>query len=123
MPGTDINKYILDQGREQSDPFGYGAELEPWDKELAAARAAEHGIELTDDHWAVIDFLRRHYLKEGPPKSARHLGEALDKEFSGLGGSRFLYQILPGGPVTVGCHLAGLPAPAYATDRSFGSAQ
>lgn len=43
--------------------------------------------------------------------------------FHALGGLKFLYKMLPGGPVAQGCRLAGLKVPAGAKDKSFGSLQ
>jgi tRNA 2-thiouridine synthesizing protein E len=34
---------------------------------------------------------------------------------------RHLYMLFPGGPVAQGCRVAGLPVPAGAVDRGFGS--
>jgi tRNA 2-thiouridine synthesizing protein E len=34
---------------------------------------------------------------------------------------KYLYTLFPGGPIVQGCRLAGLKAPAGATDRGFGS--
>jgi tRNA 2-thiouridine synthesizing protein E len=36
---------------------------------------------------------------------------------------KFLYKLLPGGPVSQGCRLAGLEPPAGSTDPGFGSVQ
>ena len=49
----------------------------------------------------------------------RELHDALDVNFHGKGDIRYLYQIFPGGPVAQGCRIAGLKAPAGATDKSF----
>ncbi len=54
---------------------------------------------------------------------SRELHDALDEKFHIKGGMRYLYTLFPGGPVAQGCRLAGLPIPAGAIDRSFGSVQ
>lgn len=98
-------------------------ELEGWDKSSAINIAAEQDLALNDDHWAVIHFLRRHYLEHGPVPHARHLTEILEEHFANKGGGKFLYDLFPHGPVTQGCALAGLPAISDSTNSSFGSVQ
>jgi tRNA 2-thiouridine synthesizing protein E len=34
---------------------------------------------------------------------------------------KYLYTLLPGGPIAQGCRLAGLKPPAGAVDQGFGS--
>ena len=51
----------------------------------------------------------------------RELHDALDEKFHRQGGIRHLYRLFPGGPVAQGCRIAGLKAPAGATDKGFGS--
>ena len=51
----------------------------------------------------------------------RELHDALDERFYRQGGIRHLYVLSPGGPVAQGCRIAGLKAPAGATDQGFGS--
>ena len=121
MAGVDIHKYIADREGMDRDFEGHLFELEPWSEELAMALAKEEGIELGKEHWAVIHFLRQRYIHDGQAKSGRHVVETLDREFAGRGGKRYLYTLFPGGPVTQGSRLAGLPLPPYTADPSFGS--
>ena len=37
------------------------------------------------------------------------------------GGMKYLYKLLPKGPISQGCALAGIENPAGNIDRSFGS--
>lgn len=123
MPGTDINRYILNERAIEQDPEGYLLELPPWSASRARELAAEEKIELTDEHWNVVNFLRDRFVREGQAKSGRQLVEALEKIYSDKGGRRYLYTLFPGGPVTQGCRIAGLPLPAYTTDPHFGSSE
>jgi len=121
MHGTDINKQIMQEEGLAGDPDGHLAELPPWSEQTAEQLAREAGVSLTDEHLEVLRFLRDRFSHEGQARSARQVIEALEKRFSERGGRRYLYQLFPGGPVTQGSQLAGLPQPAYSTDRSFGS--
>jgi tRNA 2-thiouridine synthesizing protein E len=121
MAGVDINKYIADREAMGRDPEGYMMDLEPWSEAQAKGCAEEEGIELEGGHWEVIHFLRERFLHEGQAKSGRHVLDALDQAFADRGGKRYLYTLFPGGPVTQGSRLAGLPLPPYTTDPSFGS--
>ena len=67
---------------------------------------------------ALQEYYKRH---NESTINLRELHDALDEKFHRQGGIRHLYQILPGGPVAQGCRIAGLTAPAGATDKSFGS--
>ncbi len=99
------------------------ATFKAWNESQAEEVAGEMGIKLSDDHWKVIRFLRVHFENNGQLRHARELTEALDERFEEEGGSRWLYRLFPKGPVNQGCRIAGIPAPADATDRSFGSVQ
>jgi tRNA 2-thiouridine synthesizing protein E len=91
-----------------------------WDMETAIATAKADGMTLTDDHWELIRALQEYYSKVEFPH-LRQIKDALDEKFHSRGGMKYLYQIIPGGPVAEGCRLAGLNVPAGAIDKSFGS--
>jgi tRNA 2-thiouridine synthesizing protein E len=92
-----------------------------WDRHKSEYLAQSEGITLNDEHWAVIVYLRRYYLKHGLPRFARTTSKALNQKFSTQGGNAYLYRLFPGGPVTQGSRLANLRRPANATDHSFGT--
>jgi TusE/DsrC/DsvC family sulfur relay protein len=93
---------------------------EGWTPALARALAAKTGLNLTEDHWEVIRVLQGCYKDEVSPR-IRLLHDALNARFTGKGGMKYLFGILPGGPIAQGCSLAGLKPPAGATNVSFGS--
>ena len=93
-----------------------------WSPTAAEAVAAGEGLQLGADHWNIIRALQGYFASHEKP-NMRELHDALDERFHAQGGMKFLYGILPGGPVSQGCRLAGVQAPAGSTDKSFGSVQ
>ena len=93
---------------------------EGWDFKTAEETAKTDGLELNEDHLDVIRALQEYYHKVEFPHM-RQIKDALEEKFHSRGGMKYLYQILPGGPIAEGCRLAGLNVPAGAVDKSFGS--
>ncbi|TNF96064.1 MAG: TusE/DsrC/DsvC family sulfur relay protein [Gammaproteobacteria bacterium] len=93
---------------------------EDWDIQTAEATASEEDIDMSDDHWELVRALQEYYKKVEFPH-LREVKDALDEKFHARGGMKYLYQIMPGGPVAQGCKIAGLDVPAGAVDKSFGS--
>jgi len=92
-----------------------------WNRAKSSSLAKDEGINLSDEHWAVIIYLRKSYLSQGLAKNARSLARDLKLHFKNQGGNKYLYQLFSGGPVTQGCRIANLRTPVYASDRSFGT--
>ncbi len=116
----DINKALANL---QHDPSGNMFGLEPWSPLIAQRQAEVEGLFLTDEHWEIIIYLRERYRAQGNPQSARVVLKELEQKFSEGDGRRNLYELFPGGPVSQGSRLAGLPLPPYSSDPSFGSVQ
>jgi dissimilatory sulfite reductase related protein len=83
---------------------GYFADAGQWNLELAKEIAAEEGIELTDLHAAVIEFIRMRFFK-GEIISIRSINH------SGIIDVKTFYRIFPGAPLKKACRIAGLPKP------------
>lgn len=110
------------QGREAfPDPrFRYAPA--DWSPAVAQQVAQGENLALTDDHWEVIRALQEFYARhEDAPVVLTELHDALEEKFHYKGGVKYLYTLLPGGPIAQGCRLAGLKPPGGAIDTSFGS--
>lgn len=108
----DIKKFVTpvqDAGDAQADTA------------RVAEAAAREGLTLSPEHWEVIRYLRSFHRQHEGAFALRDLSEGLDAKFGARGGRRYLYRLFPGGPITQGCRIAGLPVPDRSTDPSFGS--
>jgi len=84
---------------------GYMVEPSQWNKEIAAEMAKEEGIELSEKHYEVLEFLRNANAK-GDMLTIRRVGK------SGITDIKGLYKLFPGGPLKFSSKFAGIPKPA-----------
>lgn len=84
---------------------GYLTDLSQWTREVGAGIAEEEGIELTDRHWEVIEYLQEQYKNE-VALSIRKVGK------SGIVDIKEFYQLFPNGPLKISSRIAGIPKPA-----------
>ena len=115
----DVNKATTSPNDREGHMFG----LAHWSPLFAKQQAETEGIVLTDEHWAIINYLRERYRAHGDAKSAREIMRELEEQFTDGRGRRVLYELFPGGPVSQASRIAGLPVPPYASDPSFGSVE
>jgi len=94
------------------DEEGYLSDLNDWEKEVASVMAKAEDIELSDDHWEIINFLREYYEEYQVAPAVRVLTKAVGKKLGkDKGNSKYLYQLFPYGPGKQACKFAGLPKP------------
>lgn len=84
---------------------GYMTDASQWNRDVAAELAKEDGIELTEKHYEVLEFLRKSNEK-GETLTIRKVGK------SGIVDIKGLYQLFPGGPLKLSSKFAGIPKPA-----------
>ncbi len=96
------------------DQHGHLRDWREWTPAVARALARADRVEMTDDHWALIELLRNLYAETGetPPMRlfVRLVGSTLGKD---KGSSRFLYRLFPEAPIAQLCRYAGLPKPPH----------
>ncbi|MBM3567226.1 MAG: sulfite reductase [Alphaproteobacteria bacterium] len=110
---------LYPSGQPEIDPDFPDAPAD-WSRGRAEGAAQALGLALTAEICEVIRVLQGCYKDEVAPR-LRLLHDALQARFAAQGGMKYLYGVLPGGPIVQGCHLAGLRPPAGARDQSFGS--
>ena len=94
------------------DDEGYLSNLNDWEKDVAEIMAKEDGIDLGEDHWEIINFLREYYEEYQIAPAVRVLTKAVGKKLGkDKGNSKYLYELFPYGPGKQACKFAGLPKP------------
>ncbi len=63
------------------DEEGYLTDITVWNKDLAVIIAKTENIELTPEHWEVIDFLREYYEEYQIAPAIRVLVKEMKKKF------------------------------------------
>jgi len=100
MPVTTLN------GREvHVNDEGFLTEYDEWDEELATVLATNIGIDLTEDHWKVIRFLREDFKELGETATTRRVQT--------VGGvpTKQQFVLFPKKPAKKMAYIAGLPKP------------
>jgi TusE/DsrC/DsvC family sulfur relay protein len=100
MPVTE-----LDGHRVHVDHEGFLTEFDEWDEDLARVLARQIGIDLTDEHWKVVRFLRQDFQEKGETATTRRVqtvgGIPVKEQFA-------LFPKKPGKKMA---YIAGLPKP------------
>ena len=88
------------------DDDNFMTDYKQWNEEIARALAADEGIdELTDRHFAVINYMRKEFEENGTGPSLRKLTKQ-----SGVP-TKELYQLFPKGPAKKSARIAGIKKP------------
>ena len=100
MPVTMMN------GREiHVNDEGFLTEYDEWDEDLAKILANNIDIDLTDEHWKVIRFLREDFKAQGETATTRRVQT--------VGGvpTKVQFSLFPKKPAKKMAYIAGLPKP------------
>lgn len=94
----------------ERDAEGYLIDPADWNDEVAQALAQEEDIQLTDDHWDTIRFMREYFDEHQVIPDARfvikHLAERVGKD-----AQKKLFELYPYGYVKQACKIAGMRRP------------
>ncbi len=96
----------------ECDEEGYITNLSEWSKELAEIIAKKEDLEMNDDRWEVVNFLREYYDEYQIAPAVRVLIKAAKKSMGpDKGNNKYMYELFPYGPAKQACKIAGLPKP------------
>ena len=87
------------------DDDGFMVDDAAWTKEIGQAIAEALEVQLSDRHWAVIDFARADFESSGEPPTLRRITQQTDVSM------KEMYQLFPDGPAKLASNIAGLKKP------------
>ena len=93
----------------ETDGNGNLTDPSTWDEDVAKALAAEDGIELTQEHLDVLNYLRTEYLENNEQPMERAINKGMSKIWGRKVSSKDLYVLFPLAPSKQGNKIAGLP--------------
>ncbi len=89
---------------------GYLNDINEWSEEVAAAIAAEEGVELSEKAWDLINFLRDEYINNGGNQpNDRNIVKAMSAKWGEKINSKDLYTLFPMQPSKQAGKIGGLP--------------
>lgn len=83
---------------------GYFTDPSQWTKEIAVDIAKQEGVELTDKHFEMLEYLRNKF-NSGEQLTIRGINK------SGVVDVKTFYQMFPGAPLKKSTKIAGIPKP------------
>jgi TusE/DsrC/DsvC family sulfur relay protein len=94
----------------ETDANGYLADPNAWNEEVAKLIAQDEGIELTDKHWDIINYLRDEYFNNSQNQpNERTILKEMGKKWDTKLASKDTFALFPKMPSKQGAKIAGLP--------------
>jgi len=94
------------------DKDGFLVDLNDWSAEVAAGLAAAESIELSPEHWEILELLRAFYAEfQLSPATRPLIKYTALKLGADKGNSLHLNKLFKGTPAKLAAKLAGLPKP------------
>lgn len=107
MAAYEVNGLVAEHDEE-----GYLTDIAQWNKDLADVIAKAESIDMSPEHWEVVNFLREYYEEYQIAPAIRILVKEMKKKFGPeKGDQKYLYELFPYGPAKQACKIAGLPKP------------
>lgn len=89
----------------QINEEGFLTQYDEWNEQIGAELAKNIGVEMTDEHWTLVRWLREDFREKGETATTRRVqsvgGFATKKQF----------ELFPKKPAKKMAYIAGLPKP------------
>jgi tRNA 2-thiouridine synthesizing protein E len=107
-----MTQLIVDDRSIALDKDGYLVNLDDWDEAVAAALAQQETLNLSAEHWEILQLLRAFYSEfQLSPANRPLIKYAALKLGPAKGNSLHLNRLFNGTPAKLAAKLAGLPKP------------
>lgn len=102
--------YEIDGKTIETNENGYLLDPQDWDEEVAEHIAKDEGIELTQEHWDLLHYLRDEYINNnGHQPNDREINKYCGEKWGRKVSSKEVYDLFPGKPSKQAGKIAGLP--------------
>ena len=92
------------------DEEGYLVDPSTWSEDVARDFAERENIQLTENHWDAIRFMREYYAEHQIAPDVRHVTKHLSERL-GPGARNIVFELFPYGYVKQACKIAGMKRP------------
>jgi tRNA 2-thiouridine synthesizing protein E len=92
------------------DEEGYLIDPQNWSEGLAQEFARQENIQLMEDHWDAIRFMRQYYAEHQVAPDVRHVIKQLSGRFGSESRNK-IFELFPYGYVKQACKIAGMKRP------------
>ncbi len=92
------------------DEEGYLIDPINWNEDVARQLAALENVELTENHWDAIRFMREYYAEHQVAPDVRHVSKHLAQRL-GPDSRNVIFELFPYGYVKQACKIAGMKRP------------
>ncbi len=97
----------------KTTPEGFLLNYLNWTEDWAQNLAQKTNLNLSPDHWEILNFVRAYYLEKNTSPGLRELIKALKPKLGQeKANSLYLFKLFPDGAAKQISQLAGLPKPA-----------
>jgi tRNA 2-thiouridine synthesizing protein E len=94
----------------ETDSNGNLVNYQDWNEDVAKVLAAEEEVELTQEHWDVLEYLRDEYMNNNNHQPMeRVILKDMGKRWGKKVSSKDMYRLFPLAPSKQGNKIAGLP--------------
>jgi TusE/DsrC/DsvC family sulfur relay protein len=92
------------------DEEGYLIEPKDWNENIAREIASQEDINLTEDHWDAIHYMREYYAEHQIAPDVRHVMKHLAARLGSESRNK-IFELFPYGYVKQACKIAGMKRP------------
>jgi tRNA 2-thiouridine synthesizing protein E len=91
---------------------GWLENLDEWSEQIAEGIAVNEKVELTDEHWDIINLTRESFEENSMVTEPRKFSKLMAKKYGkDRSSSKYLYGLFPYGLIKSANKIAGLPRP------------
>lgn len=102
--------YVANGTEFETDEEGFLVDAN-FNDDIVPVIAEAEGLQLNDDHWTVVRFMRERYQEDGQTPNFRNMVAQLEEQDDSIDWKKRLYELFPQQPNRQAAKVAGLPKP------------